>query len=266
MAKRTLPALVCRQSPLEYVIAQLRFSAVLSLSDHIPGIQDTLRKEFPRFRHDKIPEFKIGGSQPTINFDDRFEFQDAQTKTGIVLTPYFLAVHTTAYSVYDDFAGKLERALEVIDGHLGIGIAERLGLRYVDLIRVQKHGLEHFVRPELLGIAHLEYLKLSNPLVNFHLQSETQAGALTVRLNPTSAGGPPLPIDLAQNMLATRSELEPGEVAYIMDFDQAQRPNQQFSLRDTLQRFEGMHDVVNLAFRSVITDNALTEWQCKEVQ
>ena len=58
---RKEPALKLERSPLVFVLSQVRFPAVLKIEDHVPDIQEALRKlGFPRYSKEDIQRFSFG--------------------------------------------------------------------------------------------------------------------------------------------------------------------------------------------------------------
>ena len=258
---RSLPAQKLHRSPLIYVIAQVRISAVMSVGKFVPEIQEQLRhKGFPRFKRSELREFRLDfGSDPKVTTVERFEFQDKEAGSGIILAPDFVALHTTKYDVYERFAETLAAALEVIHRVMDIALAERVGLRYVDLVRVaQGESLSDYLKPGLLGLDSAA-LGVSKALSRFEFVGLSEVGKLVVRaynLEP----GTLLPPDLTPATLKQEVDLAPGVMPYLLDFDHSLEEPQDFSVEAVLETMGRLHDNLDRAFRAAVTDGALTKW------
>ena len=127
----------------------------MALEKFIPEIQEQLRKkEFPKFLKAQTHEFMLqAGAPPKFNISDRWEFQSKDSSLGIVLTTSSVAVQTNRYTNYERFEETIATALIVINRVLNIDLVERIGLRYVDLIRPSENEtLADYLQPGLLGI------------------------------------------------------------------------------------------------------------------
>src|SRR5690242_9848831 len=109
----------------------------MSLERFVPDIQEQLRhKGFPRYLRGQMQELLVQPyTPPKFNVTDRFEFQDKDESIGIVLTPTSFAVQTNRYSRFEDFEEVIATALIVVNRVLSLTLVDRVGLRYVDLVR-----------------------------------------------------------------------------------------------------------------------------------
>src|SRR5579875_1786420 len=177
--KRTHPPLRLPGSPLIYVVAQVNISAVVAIERYVPEIQEKLRKNgFPGYANAQVPElvFEAIGARPVISPLSRYEFQDKEGRTAIVLTPKSIAVHTNRYTTFDNFHSIIGLALETIHGAADLQLHERIGLRYVDLIELETgEELKDYLAPRLLGYNQAE-IGVSEGSFNFHFEGKTPYG------------------------------------------------------------------------------------------
>src|SRR6185437_14557772 len=127
-------------APVVYVIGQVRFSPVLSLSSYLPTIQEQFRKNgFPVFAQRfnfqlglslNLPE---GASQPPQIPVERlpaYVFSNRDSSQTFILEASALTFHV---SDYEDFEWFLNRFLDPLNGIVKLiapDLSERLGLRY----------------------------------------------------------------------------------------------------------------------------------------
>lgn len=260
VVKRSLPALHLSKSPLIYVVTQVRFSAVMSVEKFVPDIQEKLRhRGFPRFQRSQVQElaFVLGGATPKVTFTERFEFQNKEASLGIVLTFNTLAVHTNDYKTYEDFEKSIATAIDVIHGAMNLSIVERIGLRYVDLIRLKENETwEDYLQPGLLG---LDPAKVGVESWTSRLESigATDIGKLLIRCGQTEQALPP---DLQLPTLKYSTSLNSGEVATLLDCDHFSEETTDFEPEAVLAKISDLHDHIDRAFRNSVTPHALKSW------
>jgi uncharacterized protein (TIGR04255 family) len=262
--KRSLPALHLSKSPLVYVVTQVRFSAVMSVEKFVPDIQEKLRhRGFPRFLRSQVPEFAfvLGESAPKVTFMERFEFQNREETLGIVLTSNNFAVHTNDYRTYEDFEKSIETAIEIINGAMNLSIVERIGLRYVDLVRLKKNETwMHYLQPGLLGLDPAK-VGVKSWTSKFESLGATVIGKLLIRCGQTEQA---LPADLQSPTLKYSITLKPREVATLLDCDHFSEETTDFEPKAVLAKIGDLHDHIDRAFRNSVTPHALKTWGSKE--
>jgi len=231
----------------------------MALEKFIPDIQEQLRhKGFPRFTKGQMHEFLLQPQgPPKFNITDRFEFQDKGGNLGIVLTPTSFAIQTNKYDSFDHFGEIFSTTLHVVNRVLGITLAERVGLRYVDLIRLDgNEKLSEYLSPGLLGINPTS-LGVKAWTSRFESVGDTELGKLVVRCSQTDQMLPP---DLFPTTLNYPNTLSPGETATLLDFDHFAEGTTDFDT-DAITALVGeLHDALDLAFRVSVTPTALLHW------
>jgi uncharacterized protein (TIGR04255 family) len=263
--KRNFPALHLRNAPLIYVVAQVRFSPIVSIEKFVPEIQEKLRhKGFPRFVRVQVPEITIQpDGTPKLNVVERFEFQDKVARLGIVLQSNSLAVHTNNYSNYEAFEEVIKTALMAVHRVVSISLAERIGLRYVNLIRLQDgekwadYVHEGFLglEPRSVGVKH--WLSRSEAL------GPTKIGKLAIRCTQSEQAFPP---DLLTSTLQYSMELAKGEIVTTLDFDHFVEVASDFRVADAIITLERLHESLDLVFAKSVTADALKKWGRVEEQ
>lgn len=85
---------------------------------------------------------------------------DRQKRLSIAVLPTALVVETTAYTCFDDFSAVIARALDALAETAAPSGVQRVGMRYVDEIRVD--GIEsitqweEYINPALIAGLHIE--------------------------------------------------------------------------------------------------------------
>jgi uncharacterized protein (TIGR04255 family) len=248
-----------------YVVAQVKFSAVESIAKYVPAIQDELRKEYPRLLKGDVPTIRLTPTgPPDFSTVPRFEFQNKDRTCGIVLQPDALSIHVSRYGSFEEFCSILKRALDTVNASVGIGLIERIGLRFVDLVRPQSdETLANYLHSGLLGTDD-SAVGVANALRMSIYQGETAAGTLRFRMAQRNDGGF-LPMDIEPSSLAhVDYDVKPGLVVTLLDFDHFHEFTKEpldFSTELVLRTLWRLHDNTDLAFRAAVTDHALEVWE-----
>lgn len=265
--ERTLPPLRLSRSPLVYVVLQVRTAAVVSLERYIPEIQESLRRSgFPKFIKGKIHEIKFeADTEPKSNTFDRFEFQSRNGRTGIVLSANAVALHTNDYQHFDEFLVTFEKALQLINPVLSIEFAERVGLRYVDLVRLADGEEFHqYMTGNILG-PDASAFGVARSFSRFEMIGRSEVGTLAFRHWQMSNGNF-LPPDLLPSTLSHSTVLKPEEVVSLLDFDHYAERQLDFDIDQIKRLLWQLHDNLDRGFREVVTEFARDKWGDSTVQ
>lgn len=262
MRTRTLPPLKLMKSPLVVVLAQVRISPVLQMETYIPRIQERLRhKAFPAFRPSKIQEFNLlpDGKAQVVS-TDRWIFAEKDRRTAVVIAPDFVVLETSRYDVFDTFSDSFEVVLREIGDVVGIAFAERIGLRYIDLIRsAEGEELTDYLNPGLKGLSAVE-LETDRLLHRYEATGATKAGQLVVRLFQTTQGGV-LPPDLVPGDVELGNiQPVPNERVSILDIDHFSVTQRDYDPAKLVDDMWTLHDASDKAFRAAVTPKALERW------
>jgi uncharacterized protein (TIGR04255 family) len=251
-----------------YVVAQVRFSAVESIPKYIPAIQDEFRKQFPRFTRGETRNVRLSpAAPPEISVAPRFEFQNKERTCGIVVQSDSLAVHVSRYSSFDLFCSNLQYALDTVHSVVTLGLIDRIGLRYVDMVRpAEGEDLAQYLHPGLVGLNDADVGVLRSIRTSVY-QGETEAGTLVFRLAQRNDGGF-LPLDVEPSSLSHgETDVRPGQLLTLLDFDHFRefiKEPLDFSTGVVLRYLWGLHDNTDLAFRAAVTEYALSAWGAEE--
>ncbi len=250
------------KSPLIYVLAQVRIGAVLKMAEYVPLIQERLRKTgYPLYRASEIRELRFGPGQPDLTSTARWHFDASDRSTGFLLQADSLVFHTSAYKTSEDFFAALTQGIEIIHEVVGLEVAERLGLRYVDAFQADPdHRLAEYFHPGVRGIA-LDEIGATQPRLLVNLVADTQIGGrLVIRLSQNTGPGF-LPPDLHPLELTLDKRFAPGGEIAVLDYDHFIERVVPFSVEDIVHAFGALHQVTSGAFRMTVSDFALQAWR-----
>jgi uncharacterized protein (TIGR04255 family) len=157
-----VPKIIYDKNPLDLVICQLRFPPILKIDTEIPAsFQDLVRKEFPNFKEttEVAIEFPPGQStqipldvlRQMLPSNKNYEFSSEDEVWKINLTRTFMALSTKDYRRWREFKEKLEIPFKALCKSYSSDYLSRVGLRYIDVIRRSKLGLDDIHWKDLLS-------------------------------------------------------------------------------------------------------------------
>ena len=261
---RTLHPLKLTKSPLVLVLCQVRFSQVLAMPDYYPKIQDRLRRKgYPISKNAVVQEgLLLPGGISSVQ-SHRWQALNREQTRSIVVTNDFLVFQTSVYDVFETFTAELRLAVETVASTVDDLIVERVGLRYVDLVRPQEgENWTAYVRPELRGLQSSSFTQ-GTQLQLHQSVAKTTNGTMIVRLFQ-NRDGKFLPPDMADSDLKRTLEpqVRPGELLTVLDLDHFSVRQLEFSADAIDHEAWLLHDALDHVFReSVVTQEALDKWK-----
>jgi len=260
---RTEPALTLPRSPLIFVLVQVRFSPVLTMSEKIPAIQDGLRKQgYPGFapRRIDVETFAPGASAPIRKeAREQWEFLNKDRTSSILVDQESVVLQTTRYPTFEDYLGKLKIALNIVQEHAAPTLMLRLGLRYVDLITPREpNGLDYYIKPELRGMPFND-LGIKRAMMSESIVETDKHSKLVVRY-VEGVSGFAFPPDLMPVSLAfTRNPVQKTRFG-LLDFDHFTEESIDYNVETVLAQAWSLHSVLEKAFKTSVMPAAIEEW------
>jgi uncharacterized protein (TIGR04255 family) len=252
-----------RNAPLVHVLAQVVFESVPGLSERIPTIQARFRElELLRlvegFTHHVTV---VEGATPTVNTKRRWDFLDRDRNTGIALSESALVLHTTRYRSAEPFLELLRRGIEVLGETTEVALVDRIGLRYVDLVRPEPtERFDQYVRAGVLGFP-FDDADVGATIRAMRTEgvATTPDGTLVIRsiLLPP---GQFVPADLASSPLAYPTTLESTRTALSLDFDHFSEETVDFNPAAVIDRMTRLRVALRRAFEVACTAHAFERW------
>lgn len=165
MAFPQSPRVVFRENPIEEVICQLRFPTILKVDAEPPAdFQERIRSDYPLFEENSsagpgelLPaEVRklIGQSNPgSLGSNKTFKFHSESGTWTVSLNRDFLAISTSEYTTWEIFSNHLEAPLRTLVDVYQPAFFSRIGLRYRDVIKRSRLGLDQCQWSELIAPA-----------------------------------------------------------------------------------------------------------------
>lgn len=152
------------RSPLVNVVCQVRFPPLLDLAaegrrnELLAELQRALA-DYPLFAEVMGQEILLGpeGVQAHEARPTQFRFTSDEGRWNVGLAPDSLSLQTTQYDHFNDFVGRWQTIATAVQEILGPSRQLRIGLRYVDELRVddadKPAAWVDLLAPEVLGLA-----------------------------------------------------------------------------------------------------------------
>jgi uncharacterized protein (TIGR04255 family) len=263
---RKRPLKKLSNSPLVLVLCQVRFSPLMAMEQqYIPAIQDRLRRAGYKINASaQIQKVAVTNQGPIKVIQPHWEFQEKNRMSSVVVNPGFVVLQTTKYDTFDDFLPRLVEAIDITDDVVSGIIVQRIGLRYINLIRPKAdENWQEYLKRELHGIKKPPFR--SDTVEQTHQTSgETENGKLILRLWQNRSGVA-LPPDLAVHQLAVPPHAQNlgNELATIVDIDHYKEGLSEDYSGELLTKicWSLQNDIKELFEESIATPKALEAWK-----
>lgn len=246
------PRVQLSAAPLVRVVAQVRFSQVLRVSDEafITPFQEAIRDQYPELSRELQQQVVITdkGAQPGFAATI-WRFRDPASGFQVSLAPDFVALDTSSYTDRHDFFGRFTAALDATAEHIHPGLATRLGVRYVDRLEGESTSrLPKLIRAELLTFENVD-------LGSGVLQRGISEAEFAVGENQLKARWGLMPPETTHD-----PSIEPSKAkSWILDLDASTQELGSFDAPSLSSRARDLGDVVYRFFRWVVSETFLEE-------
>lgn len=251
-----------RNPPLAYVVAEIVISPYYSMNNAVPGLQDHLRKTYPRTM--EAQEVVVDANKPTTQ--PVWRLLSASQEHGVHLGTRTIALHVTSYLHSNDFLSRWADILDAISTAKLDAFVERAGLRYIDLIVPSSNcAPSDYLAEQLKGIT-LEGATSLGSMWAAGFQFD--GSAVNLRAAAPAPKGmvlPPdfnaLPLQKPKIMLeAERMLRDDNPIGYI-DTDCLKEINRVFDAGELVSVYADMQKLTSRVFKAVLASKAKGEWE-----
>lgn len=271
---RQCPSIKLSAQPLVLALFQVRMSPIGNLAKYIPMIQDAFRKKgYPLQREGKTVNLVFGPSGMQKSERDRWLFTNRDETRSVIVDSEQIVLQSTEYDSFEAFAEIAAESLRVVlteAEHDQLGVIQRIGLRYVDVVKPRPESNETFrnyVQPALRGLDYDRFVE-GTQRYGFEAAGRTQLspgeqGTLIVRLHQNDKGND-LPPDLAADAPKRLKRAEEGELLTLIDIDHFWEgmlgpPIEVDQIVETAYRLHD--DSILVLHKSVVTEEAVKIWK-----
>ncbi len=260
------------KQPLVLVLGQVRFSPIRQIESYLPVIQEEFRRYgFPIERAGKVQQliFGPGGGVPVqIVEQERWEYRTKDETWSVLVMQDSVGLQTTVYEKFEGFADKLLHAVRTVFAkteHDKLGVVERVGLRYIDLVQPREgEDFRFYLRRGFHGIEDQVFQTATHRL---HMESMGKtsvgdiSGTMVVRVVQNDQGFS-LPPDLVGGAPKHAPRAKPGELITLIDMDHYIEGNFDPNAEWIIARAYEMHDHLIETFHGqVVTKEAIEVWK-----
>lgn len=256
------------KSPLAHVIASVRFAPWPRLAKHIDEIQDDLREIAPLMNVVQLEQVGPDGqavgaprqSWVLVASDNSFSIQFTQDQ---------VLIHSYKYDVYSDFEAILEKSLSTLLRYMKFIDVLTMGVRYIDHVKpASGESISEYVSEKLLVPSFAGHDSIGGQAVYEY----KAANDVRLRVNALSLPGSPRLSQDVWGVVAMDSQppgnlkielLGENELTLDMDAILALPSPQRCTLKDIMEKVNGLHAIANGFFRQedVFTDYAFEVWK-----
>lgn len=263
-----------KRAPLVYTVAMVEYAPVPKMKDYINDIMESLRSDYPDigeyFTQSWEVNIKETGTIETLEKKDKnWKLNNVDCSWGVSINENCVILQTTNYTHFDEFSKKLTKILEVICPIARIEYTKKIGIRYIDNIFAHKQlSLNAQVKDNFLSP------DISNAFSPAHSRMEhaynSKEGLLYLRCFSLKdhPGVPPDLAALVQQLVDSSTLIRPIiEKFLLLDTDHIYIPTSliELNINNVIAKLDLLHQGASMAFRQVVTKEALTFWENKNV-
>jgi uncharacterized protein (TIGR04255 family) len=256
------------------VIAQVRFSPVLSLDQYIPLIQENLRKvHFSDFQKSFVATLNLnfGGkatpdqpisaiAQPQANY----LFVDDERESAFTVETIALSLQTSHYDTFQPFLSQLMHGLETVHKHVGLGFIDRIGIRFLDAVLPPRgESITRYISPSVCGLAgQLPQRELMHSISETRTKSgDTELMGRAIILTQAQNGQVAYPFDFGPSPVKLMDKFTNIEGTYaIIDTDSSYIKRQKFDLKFIEKTLVSLKETLHESFDLMVTEDARRMW------
>jgi uncharacterized protein (TIGR04255 family) len=254
-----------KNPPVYFTVAQVKFNAVLKLSEFLPTIQERFRLNgYPDYQAGQVMVFELiidngGKPVPKQHIQEVHAFRNIEKTVSFVLETEKLTLQSTSYGRFEDFSAKFLKGMAIVHDAVNLDFVDRVGMRYLDRVwPASDDHLEDYLVPEARALSRVTAgIPLRSMCEALNKFGEVQVLSRVLTLDSALAFPPDMiPGDMA---IDPRFSAFTGRHA-ILDFDGFREGRESFSAESVGKHLTTIHDHITEAFHATVTPHAMTVW------
>jgi len=248
-------------APLALVVAQVKYAYAprLRQRDTLDQVALALEQDLPVVNYDQSLNISLTSGQFEGHAELAQRHLNRESTTSVHVTPTALTLETTAYVEFGEFADLFSRACAALADAGAVHAVERIGLRYVDEVRVpdqisDARDWRGWVADEL--VAHLSVASQAKALGSEALVQYDLGDQIRLAFRFGARDGKPV---VGSQLLRRPVQYEPGPF-FVIDLDGfRQQPADEGAVFDVewiRAMLETVHGPAGEAFQNSITDQS----------
>lgn len=254
--------------PVTYALAQVKFSNIENIESRIPELQEKIRSFFPHFQKLDIQTIQLKeGQQLNASVWTQWHFIDKEKQTGIILDKQSLTIHTSHYEQFQPLLESFEKVATRFHEILNFSLSTKIGLRYINII---ENGLTE-INSGLQGfLLKGDGFNKKHFFTRTETTQPTNAGFIKVQAtritdkqaiaNIKNVFVPPDLADIAK-LLSFNHHKEPKHEFLVLDLDHFNNSQSDFDVKQILQYFNQIQELLYQAFCQAIGQANLDNWR-----
>jgi uncharacterized protein (TIGR04255 family) len=236
------------------------------MAEYIPAIQERFRRNgYPIERSGKVQQVTIMPAGVQATQQARWEYRTKQETQSILVQEDSVVLQSTSYERFEDFAKELSAAVETVlseTEHSSLGVIQRVGLRYVDVVKPDPgRDYRFYLRPGLHGVTDDVFRSKSHRLHVENVGKTEMGGTMIIRIVQNDQGGD-LPPDLAAGAPKHEPQAEAGKLCTLVDMDHFVEGNFDPDTEWVIDTAYKLHDdLVETFHNHVVTPEAVEAWK-----
>jgi len=251
------------RAPLEFVACEIRYPLAPALGQ--PAVPEAMlaaiSHDLPIPREENVQTLILGPGQTSAMTEPRFRFLDHKRTRSAVVGRSAVIVETTSYEEYEVFRALVGNVLSAVRGITTVVGAERVGLRYINEIRVPGSidsalDWRGWIADDIVAVLNTgEGLHTST--LETVLRMVSEPASITLRLAALTGNGV-----VGNEPLRRRSTPSTGPF-FVVDIDSFWEAGDgdllDFELDRLLDLIDDLHGPVGHIFQSTLTDKLRRE-------
>lgn len=239
------------------------------MGEYVGKIQERFRRSgFPIERAEKVHQFSITPTGVAVTEEDRWQYRTKDQRWSIILSQEGVVLQTTAYERFEAFAERLEMAVETVLEATELnklGLVERVGLRYVNLIAPTGDETHRdYLRPGLHGVDEPVFREATARLFIEQVgrtDVDGEEGSMVIRVTQNDLGFD-LPPDLVNSAPEREARAIRGALVTLLDTDHFIEGSFEADAAWVVARAYTMHDrIIETFHERLVTDYAIEVWR-----
>lgn len=254
-----------KNPPVYLVLTQVQFNQLMVLEDHLKAIQESFRNAgYPDFERHQFTFVQLPGEEggvPQPIQQDFYQFGNQERSCTFLLNSYGLVLQSSSYDHFDAFRTSFLEGVERVHQVVKLNFIEKVGLRYLDRVMpASDETLDIYLQLAARGLPSISGAARQHAYMEaLHQLGQIQ---LTSRVIIQADGKLTLPADIHTfNMrLEERFTAYHGPSA-TLDNDAFFSERESYDADKLEKRMHDLHDVIDGAFYSIVTDEAIRRWR-----
>jgi uncharacterized protein (TIGR04255 family) len=258
------------KQPVTYVLAQVKFSNIEEIGNSVPRLQEEIRHLFPHFQEINTQLIQVSlGQQANLVTGIQWHFIDKAKETGIILDKQSLTIHTSNHQQFQILLDSFENVIEKFHKILNFSLATRLGLRYINIIKIKEYIDQIDTRLQGFLLEGGEF-EASNFLTTAETIQRSKAG--TMKISATRIANKKfipniqnifVPPDLVNNanLLSFKHHSEPEQEFLVLDMDHFNAEQSDFNVKTISSHLQTLQEIIYKAFRQAVGEKNLNNWK-----